>query len=205
MFLAFITTACQDLDGAYRYLDFGYSEKGKEMFNYGKEGISFNYINYEELGSPVDLSAFGDKFPRWAPVITENPDHALAEILSLYIRAHSSGPFPQDEGYLVQFMKYSDQLKTIETWNGATDYYSTIMPRLYFTTEESDTLAAYETNIDTYKDETITKFIKGTLELNDDNWAEFQNTMKTMGLDDCLAIRNAALQRAYDRAEANAQ
>lgn len=201
----FITTACQDVEGACRYADFGYSAEGKEMFNYGKEGISFNYINYADLNSPVDLSAFGDKFPRWSENITDNPDHALAEALSPYIRAHSSGPFPQDEGYLVQFMKYADQLKTIETWNGATDYYSTITPRLYFTTEESETLAAKETEIDTYKDETITKFITGALELNDQNWADFQDGMKRMGIEDCLAIRNAALQRAYDRAEAAAE
>ena len=198
-FCAFITTACEDVEGACRYLDFGYSEEGKEMFNYGKEGISFNYINYEDMNSPVDLSAFGDKFPRWSDAILADPDHAVAEACSLYIRAHSSGPFPQDEGYLVQFMKYADQLKTIETWNGSSDYSGSLMPRLYFTTEESEELASLETDIDTYKDETITKFLTGVSDLNDDTWAEFQNGLKAMGIEKCLAIRNAAVQRAYER------
>ena len=198
-FCAFITTACEDVEGACRYMDFGYSEEGKEMFNYGKEGISFNYINYEDMNSPVDLSAFGDKFPRWSDAILADPDHAVAEACSLYIRAHSSGPFPQDEGYLVQFMKYADQLKTIETWNGSSDYSGSLMPRLYFTTEESEELASLETDIDTYKDETITKFLVGDTELNDATWADFQNGLKAMGIEKCLEIRNAAVQRAYER------
>ena len=198
-FCAFSTTACDDIEGACRYLDFGYSEEGKEMFNYGKEGVSFNYINYQDMNSPVDLSAFGDKFPRWSDAILADPDHAVAEACSLYIRAHSSGPFPQDEGYLVQFMKYADQLKTIDVWVGSSDFSGSLMPRLYFTTEESEELASLETDIDTYKDETITKFLTGVSDLNDDTWADFQNGLKAMGIERCLEIRNAAVQRAYER------
>ena len=198
-FCAFITTACENVEAACRYMDFGYSDEGKEMFNYGKEGVSFNYINYQDMNSPVDLSAFGDKFPRWSDAILANPDHAVAEAASLYIRAHSSGPFPQDEGYLVQFMKYADQLKTIDVWVGSSDFSGSLMPRLYFTTEESEELASLETDIDTYKDETITKFLTGATELNDATWADFQNGLKTMGIEKCLEIRNAAVQRAYER------
>ena len=197
---AFISTNCEDVEAACRYLDFGFSEEGKVVFNYGKEGVSFNYVNYEEMNSPVDLSSFGDNFPKWDDHVHDPDDEfALSAILSKYIRAHSSGPFIQDEGYLVQFMQYSDQLATIDVWVGSSDFTGSLLPRMYFTDEESSELATKQNDLLTYKNEQITKFITGDLEINDANWQSFQDGLKQMGLEDVLAIRRASHERAKNR------
>ena len=196
----FISAQCEDVEAACRYLDYGFSEEGKEVFNYGKEGISFNYVNYEEMNCPIDLSEFGDQFPKWDDHVHDpNDEFALSAILSKYIRAHSGGPFIQDKGYLVQFMQYNDQLATIDVWVKSSDFSGQLLPRMYFTTEESDVIAAKETDLDTYKNEQITKFITGDLEINDANWQSFQDGLKQMGLEDVLAIRRAAHERAKNR------
>lgn len=198
---AFISGKCQNVEAACRLLDFGYSEEGMTMFNYGKEGISFEYVNYKEMDAPIDLSYFGDKFPRWSDEVY-NPtegDYPLAVSLSRFIRAHSSGPFPQSEGYLVQFLPYRDQLASVNTWVNSSTFEGQLLPRMYFTAEESQLLAERENDLKTYKDETVMAFLQGTLELNDANWEEFQNNLKRMGLEEILEIRRAAHERAKAR------
>lgn len=199
-FNSFISTSCKDVEGACRFLDYGYGEEGALLYNHGKEGVSFEYVNYADMNCPVDLSAYGNSFPKWTEEVTNSPKgFTLAQSLSQFVRSHSSGPFPQDESYLVQFMAYSDQLKTIETWNGSTDYSGQLLPRMFFTTEESESLASMETDLTTYKDETITKFLTGGMEINDANWQAFQDGLKQMGVEDVLSVRRAAYQRALDR------
>lgn len=197
---AWISATCEDVEGACRYLDFGFTDEGKEVFNYGKEGVSFNYVNYKEMNSPIDLSEFGDKFPKWDDHVHDpNDEFALSAILSKYIRAHSSMPGIQDKGYLVQFMQYHDQLNCINVWVNSSDFTGQLLPRMYYTTEESDILASKQTDLLTYKNETVTKFLNGDLEINDANWAEFQANLEKMGLADILEVRRAAHARALAR------
>lgn len=197
---AWISATCEDVQGACRYLDFGFTDEGKEVFNYGKEGVSFNYVNYKEANSPLDLSEFGDKFPMWDEHVHDpNDEFALSAILSKYIRAHSSMPGIQDKGYLAQFMQYHDQLNCINVWVASSDFTGQLLPRMYYTTEESDILASKQTDMLTYKNETVTKFLNGDLEINDANWAEFQANLEKMGLAEILEVRRAAHERAKNR------
>lgn len=48
-------------------------------------------------------------------------------------------------------------------------------------------------NIDTYMDETVSKFVVGDLSLN--QFDSFVQQLKDMGIEDCIAIEQAA----YDR------
>ena len=196
---AFISTSCENVQAACRLLDFGYSDEGWTIYNFGKEGVNFDYINYSEFASPVDLSHYGDQFPRWNDEVYNNPTHVQSIAMSQFVRSHIAGPFPQDEAYLVQTLVYDDQLLAIETWNNSTDYTGSLMPRMYYTAEESTTLAELESDLKTYKNETITKFITGDIELNDANWQEFQEGLIQMNLEEVLAVRRASHQRAINR------
>lgn len=57
---ASISSTCQDVELAMRYLDYGYSEEGHMLFNFGEEGVSYNmvdgYPQYTDL-SPLPLDS----------------------------------------------------------------------------------------------------------------------------------------------------
>ena len=96
-------------------------------------------------------------------------------------------------------MQYHDQLNCINVWVNSSDFTGQLLPRMYYTTEESDILASKQTDLLTYKNETVTKFLNGDLEINDANWAEFQANLEKMGLADILEVRRAAHARALAR------
>ena len=56
---AAITTACEDVEAAIRFLDFWYSEEGSLMKNFGTEGVSYEMV---------------DGYPTYTDLILKNPD-----------------------------------------------------------------------------------------------------------------------------------
>ena len=67
---AAITTKCEDVEAAIRYLDFWYSEEGQLMKNFGTEGVSYNMVN---------------GYPTYTDLILKNPDgHSISNALGGY-------------------------------------------------------------------------------------------------------------------------
>lgn len=64
------------------------------------------------------------------------------------------------------------------------------------TTEESEDVAAYKSDIDTYVDEMVAKFITGAESF--DNYETYRETLKTLGIEELIAD----YQAAYDRYDA---
>ena len=99
-------------------------------------------------------------------------------------------------GYTVQeriYLPYEDyQTAAQEYWTENTDG-SMAVPTLSLTTEESDVLAAYGTDITTYASETLPKFIMGSLPMSD--WDSYVQQLADMHLDEIVAV----YQAAYDR------
>ncbi len=201
----FISTDCKNVQAACRLLDYGYGPEGDIVYNFGKEGESFKYVPYTDFPSVVDLSEWGDKFPRWIDEVY-NPSPTgtaagfpLAVSLTRFVRSHMGGPFAQDAGYFVQFLPYSDSLSTVDTWVKSSDFKGQLLPRIYFKSDESSQLAAIESDLKTYKDETVTKFLTGDLPIDDTSWQTFQDTLKQMGVEKILEIRRTAYERAKAR------
>ena len=68
------------------------------------------------------------------------------------------------------------------------------------TTEEASTYAAIYTGIETYQDEMVSKFIVGSEDIMDDTvWNRFVESIHDMGIDDCVAIKQASYQRYLAR------
>jgi putative aldouronate transport system substrate-binding protein len=87
-----------------------------------------------------------------------------------------------------------DQLNAIAIWNESNDgLYN--MPRagINLTVEESQEYNRIYADIETYEDEHIVKFVVGDESL--DEFDNFVSTLKQMGIEDCIAIEQAA----YDR------
>ena len=185
-----------DLDAALRLLDFGYTEEGHSLFNNGIEGLNFDYVNYKEYKTTMDISKYGDKFPLYNEKITADPNYAMPIAMSQFIRAHYGGPFLQELSYFVQFTYREDQQQTIMNWLNSSDF-SALEPRIYRTEAEAEETANLDVDLKTYRDTELIKFITG--ERSMDEWDGFVAQLKKLGADRLLEIRRAGYQRALKR------
>lgn len=178
-----ISTSCEDVEAAARFLDWAYSEEGHMYFNFGTEGVSYELVD----GEPV-----------YTDLLMNNPDGlAPGTVMTHYIRGNYNGPFVQDLRYLQQYYTLDGQKKSNSTWTvpTAADY---TVPPITPTQEESEEYAQIMNDIQNYRDEMTNKFILGTESL-DDSWDTYVATMEQFGLDRALEIQNAALERYNQR------
>lgn len=86
---------CKDPVLAAKVLDYGYSEDGYMMFNFGKEGISYTM----EDGKPV-----------YTDIIKNNEDGwPVGQAMAKYIMACYNGPFVQSGDYQLQYFNIDEQ------------------------------------------------------------------------------------------------
>lgn len=175
---AAITSSCKNVELAAKFLDYGYSEAGHNLFNFGIEGVSYE---------------MKDGKAEYTDIVTNNPDGwPLAQSLAKYIRANYNGPFIQDLNYLEQYL----QLPTVKECPGVwavPDARKHTVPNITPTQDESKELATITNELGTYVAEMSLKFIFGTESF--DNWDNYIETLNGMKLDRALEIENAALER----------
>ncbi len=175
---AAITSSCENVELAARFLDYGYSEEGHNMFNFGTEGVSYNWEG--------DHAVYTEE-------ITANPDGwPIAQALGKYIRGNYNGPFVQDMNYLEEYLQLPTVKECPTTWAVETAAEHT-MPNVTPTQEEADELATIHNEINTYVDEMVLKFIFGTESF--DSWDTYLETLNNMGLPRAIEIQKAALER----------
>ncbi|MDO4295379.1 MAG: extracellular solute-binding protein [bacterium] len=175
---AAITTSCKDVELAARLLDYGYSEAGHNMFNFGEEGVSYE---------------MKDDVPTYTDAVLNNADGwPLAQSLAKYVRANYNGPFVQDGNYIEQYLQLPTVKECPTVWlaPGAEKH---TMPNVTPLQDESKELATITNEIGTYVDEMVLKFIFGTESL--DKWDEYVQTIQNMNLERALEIENSALER----------
>ncbi|MDO5310538.1 MAG: ABC transporter substrate-binding protein, partial [Clostridia bacterium] len=173
-----ISTSCKNVDAAIKYLDYGYSDEGRMLYNFGIEGESYE---------------MKDGYPTYTELITNNPEgRSMTVALSNYARSYDAGPFVQDRRYMEQYAKLPQQKRAWETWSN-TDAPIHTLPNLYVKSEELNEYAQLNNDIDTYVDEMIMKFIIGAESL--ENYDQMIQQLHTRGIDRLLEIR----QSAYDR------
>lgn len=173
-----ITTSCKDVERAARLLDYGYSEEGHVYYNFGEEGVSFEWK---------------DGYPTYTDLVMKSPDGLPpAQAMASYMRGNYNGPFVQDIRYLEQYYTLQEQKDTVPTWdknNGDKHALPPITP----TAEESKEFSTIMNEINTYRDEMTLKFIFGQESI--DNFDKYVENIKSMGLERALEIQNAALER----------
>ncbi len=174
-----ITTECEDPAAICQYIDYIYGEDGIQLANYGVEGETFNYVD----GKLV-----------FTDLVKNNPDLTYSLALNVYTCDRQTPvPFVIDEEKAR--MDYTeDQMNAVEVWSNATDgLYNIPRQGVTMTTEETEEYNSIYSDIDTYMDESISKFIVGDTSLEE--FDAFVAQLETMGIADCIAIEQAA----YDR------
>ncbi|GHV86937.1 sugar ABC transporter permease [Spirochaetia bacterium] len=182
---AAITTACKNVEIAARFLDYGYTQAGHLLYNFGIEGESYTMVNGKPTYTPAILAGGANKWP-------------LAQALTPYVRSTGAGPFAQDEGYIEQYYMLPEQKQLLVNYvvPGAGKY---VMPAVTATPEESRELATILNDINTFHDETVARWLVGTDPVNDTTWNNYVNTIKRLNIDRAIAIQTGALDRFNKR------
>lgn len=174
---AAISASAKNPEQIAAWLDYGYSEEGHLLFNFGIEGESYTLVD----GKP----AFTER-------ILNNPDKLpVSQALAQYTRMGSNGPFEfSAEGYR-QYNAMPEQIEAKANWAQAS--HDKLLPDLSLTVEEQEKRAAIMTDLLTYQDEMVNKFIMGVESL--DKFDDYIATLKKFGIEE--QIHN--MQNAYER------
>lgn len=171
-----ISTQCKDIELACRWMDFWFTDYGRELSNYGFEGETFNYTE--------------DGF-EFTELITNNPDGKTYTQAMAY---YNFVQIPQYQDATRAWGSYNeDQLSAIETWTKNQDSAYVIPSGVSLTTDESNEYSTKFADIYTFASENITRFINGDYSLDD--FDSFQKALKEMGIEECVAIYQEALNR----------
>jgi putative aldouronate transport system substrate-binding protein len=174
-----ISTKSKYSEIAMRWLNYGYTDTGADIFNWGVEGFNYNVVNGKKVYN--DLMLHNPKFGteetnyiykiHYAPKIQEfgvacNPN-ILASPNSLAVR-----------------LLWADDPNVDSSLN---------LPPYSLSTAEQNLRTRVMADISTYTDEMVLKFITGAEKL--DKFDQFVSTINAMGLPEILKLE----QGAYDR------
>jgi putative aldouronate transport system substrate-binding protein len=164
-----------------KWLDYKYGQEGHLLFNFGIEGESYKMENGN---------------PKYTDLIMKNPDKLpITQAMAKYFIASWSGPIVQDKRYIQQYFTMPEQRDAQKAWMAAD--HSKQMPPVTLTAEESSKTASIMNDVKTYRDEMINKFIMGAEPI--ENFDKFVQTIKSMGIEEAVKARQAALDRFNNR------
>lgn len=178
-----------------RFVDYWYTEEGAILYNYGKEGETFDWVEgksglktpkfdayYEKYGYANDKPAYSTQWLKPANFVTWYQYSAVnAQIAAV-----------KDEAKLTEYKKYSETAQAAICQEGLVKYGTAkAYPNVSYTAEQSDALkekkTAIQSLISTYK----CQFITGVKDV-DAEWDAFQNELKKAGLDDVMKVEQEA-------------
>lgn len=175
---ASISTSCKNIKAAAKVLDYAYSEEGILLFNFGIEGESYEMI---------------DDYPTYTSLVTHDASgRAMGEMISYYARPNGVGPSIRDKRYMEQYASLPQQKRSIEIWS-QTDAKQHLLPPITLNQEENDEVTAIKSNLDSYVNAELLKFITGVRKK--DELDDFVATVNGMGVGKYVQ----AYQNAYDR------
>lgn len=162
---------------AVKFLDYGYSDEGAILYNYGIEGISYEMIDGK-------------------PVYKEPPDGMTrTDFLTLYTMITGSWPCKVLTTTREYLYSLPQQLQAIEAYK-QTEYYNYILPPISQTSDEAEETSRLERLIVNYADEMMKKFILGKEPI--ENFDLYISELQRLRIDRLMELKQAALDR-YNR------
>lgn len=175
---AAITTSAKHPERIVEWLDYAFGEEGFMLFNYGIEGVSYEMV---------------DGQPQFTDLLVNNPDGydywTVCNKWKLDV-----GPYLRD--FTAVAGGFSDfDMAAMEVWSDTDS--DLVFPAVSLTAEEDEKASLLFTDIRTYKDEMVLKFIVGEVPLSEfDNYIAQLNKMK---IQEVIDIYQNALDRYYSR------
>jgi putative aldouronate transport system substrate-binding protein len=179
--MAAITTKAKNPEQIVKWLDFAYSEQGHMLFNFGVEGLAYTMVN---------------GYPKYTDLIMNNPNKlTINQAMGAHFRSSFGGPFVQDKRYFEQYAALPEQRVAVEQWSKAKNEMR--IPPTTLTANESELFSKIMSDVNTYTDEMMVKFIIGAEPI--DNFDQYVKTIKAFGIDTAIAFQQRALDRYNKR------
>lgn len=178
----YITTDCKDPAAAAHFLNYGYTQEGHMLYNFGTEGLSYEIV---------------DGIPTYTDLIMKNEEGlSVSQAMSEYELAWWGGPFVQDRNYILQYYEWEAQREALDTIT-KTDVAKYKLPNTLISEENQDEYANISSEINTYRAEMELKFIRGEETL--DNFDQYLENLKSMNIDRLIEIEQEALDEFNSR------
>ena len=168
-------TSEEDQIELIKYFDFWLTEEGINLQTWGVEGMSYEYDKNGEIVFTEEALKYPGGFPEYKASIGAN--HIPT------ITLNKAEKMAMNEAARKGFEMY-------EPLVGAP------LPRLSYTSEESEILAKYENNVKTAFGEQYMKWVMGKGDV-DKEWDAYIDTLNSLGLKEILKVYNSAYDRLY--------
>lgn len=183
-----ISTSCENVETVMAFIDYMYTDECIELWAYGLEGEAYT------------VNDNGEK--EFTDLILNNPD-GYSQLASFYLYTISGmSGFPGWYNYFISSTGWVQaQFDAFDVWSANYGENVNQYPSdAKLTADESTTYSALYVDIETYQDEVVSKFIIGTEDISDDTaWNSFVTNIVNMGVEDCIAIKQASYERYMAR------
>ena len=172
-----MTPACENKEAAAKFMNYGYTEEGSMLMNFGIEGESYEMV---------------DGYPTYTDVIMNNPDGlTIQQAMTQYMRSWCGGPFVQRREYLEQYYVLEQQKEALTLWStsNASDYQ---LPAVEIAEESVSEFSKLTADINIYIEEMMIKYITGQKSL-DTFETEYLPTLQEMGVEKVIGMYQTAL------------
>ena len=191
-----ISTQCKDPELAAKWLNYGYTEEGHMLYNFGltKEDaaeIGIKTYSYEM----VDKDGDGTKeYPQFTDEVKNNPDNlTMQEAFTKYSQAGGSCGgglvYRQDPRYLEQYAVRPEQQEAWKTWCD-TNTFDHYVPNTGVAEDVAKEYSQLYTDITAYAGQEYIKFVKGGRPLSE--FDDYVKTLKDMGVDKMVKMKQDA-------------
>ena len=193
-----ITSACKDVEVAARVLDYRWSEEGKMLVNFGKEGISYDMVDGKAVFKTELKDATAEGFPAHKESIPENDAKPWTTSESLARFSMGVWPFGMDmaEDYFPQLSveKCCADYLAESAASVGNKCWDNQIPMLAYTSDEGTIVTMAVTDMRTVWNQYYIDCINGAKDI-DETWTAFQDELKEAG----LVSATYAMQQAYER------
>ena len=177
-----ISSQCEDPALACKYINFFYTELGFELANYGIENKSWEWVDGKR---------------QFTDFILNNPDGITVDLASCIFMCDTT-PYLSDATEKRKLLYDAVCVDAIDAWTEYQDGSMAYPSNTSMTSEETDVYGNTFAEIGTYVSEALPKFIFGELNLESD-FDAFVAQVNDMGIDTCLAAKQAAYDRYMKR------
>ena len=193
-----ISTNCENVEAAAKWIDYRYSAEGFMLFNYGVEGVTYNWVDGAldfNMGSSFFHPELQEKIktmhPEYTDLMVNNPDGVDTNTDADKYK----GPYVAQLRNPLSFVLSNAVYEAMDIWSKPGKDY--ILPPLSVTDEEAQVESSYMSQITTYKDEMLMKFIMGIEPIS--NYDKYVAQIKALKIDELIQVRQDQLDRYSDR------
>jgi putative aldouronate transport system substrate-binding protein len=182
-YTAAINPKGSNIETAVKFVNYGYTQSGIYYHNFGIEGVSYKMIN---------------GFPTMEDFVLKPTSESVAVAWTRYARAETSGaPTQQSLDAAKQYLGAPELQSALADWV-IQDTTAHLIPPVTVTIDESRTYNKIKSDLNAYVLEWTTKAITGAVSVDEFDTV-FLRTLREIGVDQAVAIQQAALARFNKR------